>query len=703
MNGDDTVKKIVLFLLTLSMLAGMLAGCAKDPAQTEAPSDGPTVPVTDPAKPSDPTDPADPTEPGIETITIAEALELCGEEGNITEERYYIRATIETITNAAYGAMVISDETGSIPVYGTYSEDGSVNYSELEDKPYKGDEVLLHCILQNYNGNKEVKNARLISFKHAENNFSEADYTSMSIADARKTEAGAKVKVQGVVAQITYANGMKPCGFYLVDKTNSIYVYDADTAQRVAVGNTVSIFASKTYWILDGEVANAEKYGYQGCCQLEEAYLDSNDESTDGKFDRSWIKESTVRDIVNTPFSQNITTTIFKVNAYVNKVEGNGFTNYYINDLDNETGSYTYSQCNGSDFSWLDEFDGKICTVYLSAINAKSTPSGCFYRFLPIWVQDDHFNVQTVNGPEYAVKHHAIDQFQTSYTGDPKLELITSVSNAELGIKDVAVSYSSSNTSVITFTKSGSKVIMNCLASGSATVTVTATKDGKSYSEKITITVTVAPKQEYISVKDAIGTEVGKKVTVKGIVGPSLVNQMGFYLIDDTGVIAVRTSEDVMKTLKIGNEVIITADRYFQQKDGTATGQTCLNDAVVVVNNYGTHEYATNTFVTGKTLQDFYDLDATKDYTTTVYVMNATVFVEETKYYTSILLTSGDTQVRLYCSSANQYSWLKAFADQEVTVEIAACNWNSKAYYAGCVLAVRTADGKLLNELNFSR
>ena len=62
----------------------------------------------------------------------------------------------------------------------------------------------------------------------------------------------------------------------------------------------------------------------------------------------------------------------------------------------------------------------------------------------------------------------------------------------------------------------------------------------------------------------------------------------------------------------------------------------------------------------------------------------------------------GTNSVRLYCSSANQYRWLQAFAGQEVTVEIAACNWNGKNYYTGCVLAVLNADGtKTLNTLNF--
>ena len=62
-------------------------------------------------------------------ITIAEALELCGESGNVTEDRYYILANVDSVTNAQYGAMKISDDTGSISVYGTYSYDGELSFT----------------------------------------------------------------------------------------------------------------------------------------------------------------------------------------------------------------------------------------------------------------------------------------------------------------------------------------------------------------------------------------------------------------------------------------------------------------------------------------------------------------------------------------------------------------------------------------------
>jgi hypothetical protein len=94
-------------------------------------------------------------------------------------------------------------------------------------------------------------------------------------------------------------------------------------------------------------------------------------------------------------------------------------------------------------------------------------------------------------------------------------------------------------------------------------------------------------------------------------------------------------------------------------------------------------------------------LDKTVDYSTTVFVLTGTVVVTETAYYTSLSFTANGQKITLYCSGAGQYSWLTQFSGQEVTVEVAACNWNDKDFWAGCELAVRTADGKVLNTLNF--
>ena len=521
----------------------------------------------------------------------------------------------------------------------------------------------------------------------------------MTIAKARSAKAGSLVKVSGVVARITYAFGMKPSGVMLIDDTGSIYVYDSHIASQVKVGNTVTISGTKDFWILDTEMSNAQKFGYKGCNQITSATLHAKSDNTTA-FSTKGIPSATVKEMMDTPVTEDVTSKVFKVTALVKKAPGNGFTNYYINDLDGTTGTYVYTQCNGSDFSWLDKFDGKICTVYVTALNAKSSAAGCVWRFLPIDVKDEGFKPSSVNVPAFAVKYHGIPQFLTTYTGDPALELISSVDSDLLQFKGAKLTYSSSDKKVATVDGN----VLHCLSTGKVTITVTGSYGGKTYSDKITLNVTInKPTEQFPTVAEAIAAKVGDAVTVKGIVGPSLVNKTGFYIIDKTGVIAVETTAAVMETIEIGHEVVIEAKRGINTSSGKTFGQTCLKEAAIKTNYFGKHAYPTDAFKGNITVADFYALNVNTDYTTHVYTMKAIVDLQETAYYTNLKLTDGTNSITLYSSSANQYGWLKAYAGQEITVEIAPCNWNSKNYYAGCVLSVVNADGsKVYNTLNFN-
>ena len=636
------------------------------------------------------------------TITIAEAIEIANANPDGASEKYYIRATVKTVLNAQYGEMYITDDTGELYVYGTRGLDDTF-FDKLEETPVKGDEVLLHCELSMYNGAPQVKKAYLVEFTHVDTPFDATLYTEMSIADAREAETGALVKVSGVVAQITYANGFIPSGVILVDGTSSIYVYSRDVAAQAKVGNTIEVAAEKTYWILEGEKNSAGKFGYKGANQLENATLVSNDKGKTA-FDKSWITETTVKEIMDTPVSEDITNKIFKTTALVKKAPGNGFTNYYIDDLDGITGSYVYTQCNGGDFDWIDPFDGKICTVYFVAINAKSSTSGCIWRFLPIEIIDDNFKFDENDAPEFAVTYHGLTQFLNQYTGDPAKELVTSLSSELLGFDGVTLSYSSSNESVVYFEQVDGKTFFHCGETGEATVTVTATLGSNSYTNNIKITVSANEEFDSISIADAIAKNVDDEVIIRGIVGPSLVNQAGFYLFDESGMVAIRVSESaVFETIAIGNEVVIKGKRDVWHKDGFEHGQICISNATVEANYYGNNDYLTIEPIMGKDINYLLGLDKLDmSETTKLYQMDVTIKVVDAQYYSNIYVTDGENDLILYCSGSGQYSWLKAYNGQTVTVEIAPCNWNSKAGFAGCVLAVVNEDGtKVLNTFNF--
>ncbi len=707
-------RRIISLLLVFVMISVTFASCdlqeiissLMGTTTTTTPTTSTTKPTTSTTKPTtSTTDKGDDTTPPDEKdwdelydiISIEEAVEIALAAGETpTTEQYYIRGTVTTISNPQYGAMVITDGTNELSVYNTKGE-GDVYFPDLEERPAKDDEVLLLCTLHTYGDKAEVKQAYLIDFKKAPAP-NDSEYTEMTVAEAREAELGALVKVTGVVARITYANGMKPAGVYLVDGTNSIYVYDGDIAGQVEIGNEITVLGSKDMWILDSETNNAQKFGYKGCCQISDASLYTND-NAENEIDFEWCEEKSVKDIIETPVTENVTTTIYKTTALVKKVPGSGFTNYYFFDLDGETGAYTYTQCNGSDFAWLDEFDGKICTVYLSPMNAKSTATDCFFRFLPVAVYDEGFVYDVTKAPQHVVEYYGVGQFLSEYTGNPLTVLKTSVSSELLGFENVVLSYKSNNESVVYFTTDeDGAVVLNCKGKGTANVTITATHNGNSYSETVSITVSASEEVEADKVIDAIEAENNTTVTVIGIVGPSLVNQTGFYLIDETGAIAVRVTASAFDGLEIGQKIVVTGTRSITKDGG---GQICIDNAEIVANYYGKVDYSTESFISGKTLAELVTTPDSPEATTPIYVTKATVEVVETAYYTNIKITDGSASLTLYSSSANQYSWLKQFAGQEVTIELNLCDWNAKGL-KGCVLSVITENGKVYNELNFT-
>ncbi len=647
-----------------------------------------------------------------ESITVAKAIEIATAHSEATTERYYIVGTITEIKDYTYGSMTVTDSTGSIYVYGAYSSDGVKRYGEMSEKPQAGDKVVLYATLVNFKGTPEVKSGWIIEYLHEEQEFDESDYAAKTIAQARDLAKGSKVKVEGVVTRITYANGKVPNGFYVVDNTSSIYIHSDSATSQVKEGNKIKVCGALDFWILESEQTNAAKLGYKGSCQLTDVTIVSNDKSTTNAYDKSWITSTSIKDIMETAPTENITNKIYKVNSYVKKVPGSGFTNYYFNDIDGVTGSYTYTQCNGGDFTWIDEFDGKICTVYLTAINAKSTASGAVWRFIPIEIINENYKFNTADTNEYVWKYHVKDLFESEYNGDPVTEVPTSVSSELLGFSGATVSYSSSNTSIADFeTEDGKTYFRIKEVEGTSKLTI---KIDYSTNQTLTKTLDVTYKKpnfgETHNVKEAIDAANKTDITVLGIVGPSLVNQDGFYLIDETGVIAVKTSTEVLAGLALGNKVVMkgtkTTGYGLKSETATASGQSCLLDSTLVANLMGKHEYSRATFITGKTLKDLHELDDEVDHSMEVYTVKAKMTKVENQYSTNIYLSSDDCEkFELYTSSGSQYNWLyNAFGgDKEITLDVAPCNWNGKTFWKGCVLSATDGTTRVDNTLNFGK
>ena len=284
-------------------------------------------------------------------------------------------------------------------------------------------------------------------------------------------------------------------------------------------------------------------------------------------------------------------------------------------------------------------------------------------------------------------------QLKSTYTGDPELVLNTSVSSDLLGIDGAALSFLSSNESVVKFNSVDGKLVMNCPGFGTATVTVKATYGDYTYEDTIEISVVEKIVEDSSTVADAIAAQKGDTVTVTGIVGPSIIhsNHIGFYLMGEGEMIAVSfLSGDAVKDIAIGNTVTVTGTR-----DLIKDTQIVITNATLVNNQYGSADIPTGAVIDGVALGS---VSATNDTTHIYRVKGTPEFI--VGGYSKTYEISG---VQLYSNNAEQqYIILADYVGEEITLLISVSNWNGKAYKL-CVVGIETDEGTIYNEYCFDK
>lgn len=710
------------FLLGILLGGLILAGCSpvtttsSSPDESSSTSSGSALSSESGSSSSISSSSGSSSQADYETKTVAELIALAAEHtDSASEERYYVRATVDEVSDPKNGGMTISDDTGSIEVFRTYSSDGKTSYGDLEEKPVAGDEVVLYGNLQTYKGTAEIYSGWIMEFTHVVPDIDPDEYELSTLKEAHEAKDGTILKVEGTVLRHTFNSSLNEIGFILGDATGTAYVYDSQIAPQVEDGEKVTLVASKDYWILDDEQDYAEKNGYLGANQLTNAILVSHSEGSAFDYDAA-SSETTVKDLMEAPFSSDCTGLLYKVNAHIKKdvkYESSGavdFTNYYIYDLDGTTGTYTYTQADGNDFAWLDAYDGKNVILYMTVLNAKMSASGGNWRFLPIEVSDEAFSFSASAIPEFVVEYYGLKQIQDAYYADPSAELTTVIGNDVIPFTGATLSFSSNNASVISIVEENGKTVLHAHTEnpGKATITVSgAYGSEKAYSTEVEVEVINLETMPALTVSEAIASSVdeSKLLTVRATVGPSLLNQPGFYLIDDSGIIAVRlTSYDAFDgSFEIGDKVIVQGYRNLW---GNKDSEICLSDATVFANLYGGDgTYPTSSFISGKTISDLLSYDVfDPTHTAEAYILEGvTVNYVKTGYQPTYTFSDTDgNALSIYCSGEKQLSWLAPFVDKTVTVEVALCKWNTNGSTTVCPLAVIDEEGtKTVNTYNF--
>lgn len=680
MNSKSTRR---ISILALALASFLVVGC--DPKES--------IPV--PPTSSDVTP---------ETIySVADAMDLA--QLNDESISYTVRGKIKSYTNYYYGQLTLTDGTNDLPVYGCNMLDANgktIYFNEMDYIPHVGDTITLTGALKLFKEVPEMGKAIIKNIEKAEHNVSTDGYTEMTVKASREAAVGTKVKLTGVVAKRTFTQKMNYNGFLLVDETGSIFIYGGFTTVQVREGNKVTVIGEIEHYIDEKETDLASQIGYQGAIQVSKTTLVSTDKGNN-EFSKAGIEDTTIKAILDTKVTEkNITGSLYHATAILNRKQGDGFVNYYINDLDNKTGSYVYTSNSGSDYSELNEFDGKVVDIYLTAINCKSTANGAVYRFVPVSVTAvENYKFDMTKAPKFVLDYIATSQFDESYAGDPEMEVITSYSSELISMSEVKLTYTSSNTELAYFEdKDGKKIFhINNVSDAKSVISITATYGEISETANVEVAFSDAA-SEASTVKQAIDAEVGTEVQVKGVVSAKTLNKSGVYIIDDTGAVVCLFNN--LSGLNNGDEVVVTGTRSEVGKNGAKTQIAIDNCSLVAV--VGTKkQYSTKSF-TEIGFKDLMDTDFTIANTAMVYKTSAYVYKTDSQYPQIVFYESkaamseeGAKSLMIYSGESGQYAFIEkaGFVGKQVTLETAIVNYNGS--YKACPISLSDGTTTVVN------
>ena len=106
----------------------------------------------------EPETPETPEEPEDIYTSVADFL-----AADVDDATYYtLKGTITRVANTNYGNFDLTDETGTVYVYGLYSEDGATNKYWAASGAKLGDDIVISATRAEFNGSAQAGNARFV-------------------------------------------------------------------------------------------------------------------------------------------------------------------------------------------------------------------------------------------------------------------------------------------------------------------------------------------------------------------------------------------------------------------------------------------------------------------------------------------------------------------------------------------------------------
>ena len=326
---------------------------------------------------------------------------------------YEITGTISDIESTVYGNFTITDETGSIYVYGLTSEwqaDGQNDKSFSELGLKEGDVLTLAGTRDVYNDEPQIGGpAYYISHEEGQGGGDEPEeLKEVSIEEFLDAEPGDGIWYQ-LTGEITDIASDVYGNITIKDETGSVYIYGL-TATKQTGGNDKSFgsLGLETGDIVTLATLRDEFGGEpQGGGSQNPAYYISHEEGQGGgdEPDDPTVKEVTIEEFIAAEVSDNVW---YQLTGTILSIDNDYYGNITIQD---ETGSvYVYGLTktkvdkNDNSFSSIGLSEGDIVTLVgtRDEHNGEAQVGGIVTL---VGTRDEHNGEAQVGGPAYYISH----------------------------------------------------------------------------------------------------------------------------------------------------------------------------------------------------------------------------------------------------------------------------------------------------------
>ncbi|MCH5180637.1 MAG: hypothetical protein J1F32_05450 [Erysipelotrichales bacterium] len=267
------------------------------------------------------------------------------------------------------------------------SEDSSTVYANVDLPDKKAGETDVPCTLTatvTYNGAKATRefSSTLVAVEKI---------TAMTVAEAKASEIDTELNVRGVAVNAHAAGN----GFFLVDSTGAIYVYDKAAAHKgnLSYGTEVIVKGKRAFNTksINGTTVQIVQMTYESftlVSENKEVPVDAAVESSVADI-LGWSKDPTSESFVN--HTGDLLHVTGKMVAYAGPASNPYETPTY--EVENESGSYvsfyanTYNNPSEGYDSEFKSLVGKTCDFYLAVLDINTSSSGkTSWRVVPVKV-----------------------------------------------------------------------------------------------------------------------------------------------------------------------------------------------------------------------------------------------------------------------------------------------------------------------------